>query len=140
MGYRTKHFDLRELVSPDIYEQRGQRAWEVLNPAALVTVDELRDYFGPITINDWLWGGSYKLSGMRPFDTSIGARFSMHKYGGANDLKPKRLTVQEMYKSILDKPERFPRLRVMENIDATPTWLHMDVRNHTRSGIWIINP
>lgn len=140
MGYRTRHFDLRELISPEIHEARGDRAWEVLNVDALITLDELRAHFGPITVNDWMWDGGFRYSGMRPFDCSVGARYSMHKYGGAFDCKPRDVTVQEMHEEICAYPMVFPKLRVLENIEATPTWLHFDVRNHTRSGIWIVNP
>lgn len=139
MSYRPKHFGLQELVSPDIYKARGERAWELLDTEALITLDELREHFGAITVNDWHWAGQYRYSGLRPFRTRVGANYSQHKFGRAFDPKPHRVTVQEMYAQILQCPHRFPRLRVLENIDATPTWLHFDVRNHTRSGIWIVS-
>ena len=44
-----------------------------------------------------------------------------------------------MYNAILAKPEKFPLVRALENIKDTPTWIHADVRNHMKSGIWIIN-
>lgn len=147
--YRTRHFGLQELVAPEIYKERGERAWELLDPQALYTLDCLRDEFGPLTVNDYEWGGKYKYSGMRPMGAghasaggvAIGAKWSAHKFGIGFDVKPKLVTVQEMYAEILKRAAaKFPYLRVLENIKATPTWIHFDCRNHTKSGIWIVNP
>lgn len=140
MIYRPRYFDLHELVCPEIFEARGQRAWELLDVYALITLDQLRERFGPMTVNDWYWGGQFKYSGLRPFTGGVGAEYSQHRFGRAFDLKPKDTTPQEMFTYIVERQDKFPHLRVLENIEATPTWLHFDVRNHTRSGIWIVNP
>jgi len=138
--YRPQHFDLQELVSPEIFEARGQRAWELLDTYLLVTLDQLREWFGPLTINDWQWGGKFKYSGLRPFTGGVGAEYSQHRFGRAADPKPKNVTPQEMHAAVLANPERVPHLRAMEAINATPSWVHVDVRNHTRPGIWVVNP
>lgn len=140
MIYTARHFRIEELVSPEVFEQRGERAWELLDTYLIVTLDQMRDEFGPLTVNDWLWGGSFKYSGLRPLTGGVGAAFSQHRFGRAADAKPKDVTPQETHAHILAKPERFPHLRVLEAIEATPTWVHADVRNHQRPGIWIVNP
>ena len=140
MIYRPRHFGLQEIVSSEIFEARGERAWELLDVYALVTLDQLREHFGPISINDWHWGGKFQYSGMRPFVGGVGAVWSMHRFGRAFDCKPKETTPQEMHAMILAKPEKFPHIRVLEAIEATPTWVHWDTRNHTRSEIWVVNP
>lgn len=140
MKYRPKDFEIRELVAPEIYEARGERAWELLNPLSLMTLQTLRDELGPIIVNNWHNGGPYKESGLRLFSTGTGAVYSVHKYGGANDCKFLRCTPQEAYKFVLDNQQAFPYLTTLENIEFTPTWMHYDTRNHNRNGIWIVNP
>jgi hypothetical protein len=138
--YRPKHFSLVELAPPDIFKERGDRAWELLAPAALRTLDTLRDRFGPITVNDWFIGGTHHEAGLRRFDTATGAKYSMHKYGCAFDPKFKDTTPKEAFDYILAHPDEFPLLTTMENVLKTITWLHFDVRNHNQSGIWVVEP
>lgn len=133
-------FALDELVPPDIYMSRGERAWELLDRYALITLQQLRDKFGPITVNDWHNGGQFKESGLRSFTTTTGAKLSQHRFGRAFDCKPKNVTVREVADYVLAHPGEFPHLTTIENPDATPTWFHFDVRNHDKPGIWIVNP
>ncbi len=140
MSYRPLHLKLQELVDPGIYGARGERAWELLQPSALRTLDLLRDKFGPITVNNWHNGGAHKESGLRRFDTTTGAVWSMHRYGGAFDCKFQKTTARQVYDYVLAHPDEFPELTTVENIDATPTWFHFDVRNHDKAGIWVVNP
>lgn len=138
--YRPKHFALVELVPPDLFKERGERCWEWLDPAALRTADTLRKIFGPITINDWSWGGRHTERGLRRFNSTTGAEFSMHKKGGANDCEFKNATPKEVFIYILAHPDEFPLLTTLEDVDKTVFWLHFDVRNHGREGIWVVNP
>lgn len=140
MKYRPKDFEIRELVAPEIYEARGERAWELLNPLSLMSVQSLRDELGPIVINTWHVGGSFKESGLRLPGSETGAKFSMHKYGGAFDCKFKNCTAREAYEYVLANPQAFPHITTVEDIEFTPTWLHIDGRNHNRNGIWIVKP
>lgn len=139
-GYRPPSFIIQELVSPDIYAAMGERSWELLDPGILMMAQLLRDKFGPVTINNWLTKGQYKESGLRSFLTSTGAKLSQHKYGRALDLKFKNTTPQAVYAYILAHPEEFPYITIMENIEATPTWLHIANVSHDKPGIWIVNP
>jgi hypothetical protein len=138
--YQPKFFIVQELVSPEVYQQRGERAWELLDTYLLVTLDQLREEFGPIIVNNWHAGGTFKYSGLRPLTGGVGAEFSQHRFGRGSDDKPQAVTPQEMHARILAKPEKFPYLRVLEAIEATPTWVHTDVRHHNRPGIWVVNP
>jgi hypothetical protein len=141
---RCKYFGVQELVPPEIYRERGERAWELLDDRLLLTLDAARSYFGSIVVNDWSWGGGYKESGLRALNSPTGGRLSQHRFGRAADLKPQKVTVQEMYAAILAKPERFPHLTTLEDIFYTVTprgsWLHMDCRNNPTPGLRIIKP
>lgn len=140
MGFRPKNFALYELVPPEIYESRGERAWELLDVRILMSLQTLRDRVGRIVVNDWWWGGRFKESGLRSFTTATGAALSQHRFGRAIDAKPADVTPREAADYVLAHPDDFPYLTTIENPEATPTWLHMDCRNHGQAGIWIVNP
>lgn len=140
MKYRPKYFELRELVGPAVHAKWGERAWQFLQAPALITLDQLRERFGRIIVNNWHAGGTYKESGLRDFETSTGAGMSQHKFGGAFDTKPRDTTPQAMHAYILAHPGEFPYLTTLEAIESTPTWLHFDVRNHGSDGILVVKP
>lgn len=139
-GYRPKHFILQELVPPDIHVSRGEAAWELLDPRALITLDQLREEFGPTTVNNWHAGGSYSESGLRSFSSLTGAKLSQHRFGRANDCKFKLCTPREAYEYILKNSEKFQFLSTLEDIEETPSWLHFDVRNNSSPRIRIVKP
>lgn len=139
-GYRPINFVVQELVPPDVYAAMGERSWELLDSRALFTLQRLRDRLGPITVNDWLWGGHYKESGLRSFTSPTGAKYSQHRFGRAFDCKFRNVTPREACDYVLAHPVDFPYLTVIENPAATPTWFHFDCRSHTRQGVWIVNP
>lgn len=138
--YRCKHFILQELVGPEIFQARGERAWELLQPAILITLDRVHDLFGAVTVNNWHAGGDFKESGLRNFNTLTGALYSMHKYGGAMDMKFRTVTPEEVSKYLLEHRTDFPELTCLENAEITKTWLHADCRNHSKSWIVVVNP
>ncbi len=59
--HKPKHFQTYELLPEDFYEAHkhlgDDRLWLMFDDRALQTVDWLRDVYGPITLNDWRWGG-----------------------------------------------------------------------------------
>jgi hypothetical protein len=139
-GYRPKYFGLRELVSADVYMTRGDAAWELLDPRVLVAGDKLREKFGPVTVNNWHRGGTYSQSGFRDPVTGVGARLSQHKRGAALDCKFRDTTPQAVYAYLLEHPDEFPEITVLEDIAATPSWLHVDVRAADWDGIRVVKP
>jgi hypothetical protein len=139
-AYRPKHFDLRELVSPDVYMSRGEAAWELLEPRLLVAGDALREKFGPCTVNNWHLGGNYSQSGFRDPVTGVGARLSQHKRGAALDCKFANAKPRVVFDYVLAHPDEFPEITVLEDVKATPTWLHVDVRAASWEGIRVIRP
>lgn len=140
MDYRPPSFDLRELVAPRIHVRFGDAAWFLLNENALRSLQALREKFGPIVVNNWHTGGSFRESGLREQDTTTGAPKSAHKRGEAFDCKPKACTVRDMYEYVLSHEEEFPLVRRVENIKATLTWFHFDVVEHPGSGIKVFMP
>lgn len=140
MSFRPPNFLIQEFVPPDIYAALGERAWELLDPRATLTAQQLHDKFGPLIINNWHKGGAYRESGLRSLASTTGAKYSQHRYGRANDCKFKNATPHEVAEYVLKHASEFPYLTTIENPDATPTWFHFDVRAHNKEGIWIVNP
>lgn len=135
--YIPKYFDIKELVDKKTYENRGIKAFELLDPYMLWTLDRLRERFGSITINNWSFGGQFQYSGFRPKDCDIGSYYSQHRLGRAFDLKFKDYTPDEI-RSIIKvqyKHEDFKFINCVEN--KTPTWVHIDRRPIEERIKWI---
>ena len=124
---KCSFFGIEELVSREVFSDRGEKAWALLDERALETLDALRKEFGPITVNDWKWGGSYEYSGFREPDCGIGAAYSQHRFGRAFDCKFKNVSVDRVRARILSTPEKFPHISALE---MNVSWLHFDVRNY----------
>jgi hypothetical protein len=136
----TTDFQLQELVHKAIYTRIGNRCADFLNPMLAPTCQALRDEFGSIIINDYMWGGKFTDSGLREPHGIIGARFSAHKFGNAADLKFKTMTPIEVQSMIMEDPSKFPYITRMENAEITKTWLHIETSVRRNSPIKIFNP
>ena len=129
----TKNFVVQEFVYPDLFEQYGEKSQWFIDKRIVQACQFLREKLArPIKINDWHSGGHYKESGLRTFDTSTGAKFSQHKFGGAADLKIDDLGGDEMRQII---KRYWPDLKGLISTieDDTDTWLHIDCR-------WTLDP
>lgn len=137
------NFITQEFVPKSVYSERGENSIYLIDERIIILAQLFRTRYGKITINNWHTGGSYNESGLRVPDTSTGAKYSQHKYGRAIDLKFADFTPEEIYKDVLKNSEMFYEkgLRCMENIAATPSWLHIDVRVTDKvNEILIVNP
>ncbi len=136
----TPNFQLQEFVHADIYNVMGDRCVNALNGMLANTCQDLRDEFGPITINDWMWGGKFVYSGLRPPNSDIGAEFSAHRFGFAADLKFKDITAIEVQEAILKERRKFPYIIRIENAKITKTWLHIETSEKRSTDIRVFNP
>lgn len=137
---RLKNFILQELVNPDVFKARGDRAWQLLDDRALTTLQALRDALGPLVVNNWHIGGSFSESGLRSPLTLTGAVWSQHKFGRAFDCKFREAAPREARDYVFANRGKFPHLTVIENVIHTPTWFHFDTRFTGRPDIWEVNP
>ena len=55
------------------------------------------------------------------------------------DFNVKNHTVKDVYKVILENPKAFPYIKRIENINKTPTWVHIDIANTENENIIIFN-
>lgn len=143
--YKCKHFAIQELVPPKVYEDRGERAWELLDDRMLLTLDELRDEFGGMIVNTWHSErlirryGLRQFSGLRTYDywdkpsrsveenlQAYLKSYSQHKYGRAFDALFLTITAKDVRTKIKADPSKYEHLKAIEE---GITWFHGDVRN-----------
>lgn len=125
-GYQPKYFQTHELVSQRCYRQRGEKAIQLLDNRALMTLDALREQFGPLTVNNWYWGGERQFSGLRQPGDEHFKPSSQHTSGRAFDFISERFSAAEMRAYIIKHREQFPMITCLE---GKISWLHFDVRN-----------
>ncbi len=135
---KSKYFKIQELVSKKVYDKYGEQAWMFIDTKLIKVLDLLREHFNkPITINNWMWGGTLEQRGLRTNldelvkkKTEKGTLYiSQHILGKAADFNVKGLSSEEVYKEILKNRGKFYLISRIENIDSTPTWVHIDCAN-----------
>lgn len=129
--YKCKYFNIKELVSPGTYNARGEKAWQLLDDRLLWTLDELRKKYGPMTINDWSWGGQREWSGLRTPDSPYYSQYSQHSYGRASDIIFKNISAEEVRQHILANSED-PTYKYINAMELGVSWCHLDIRNCDR--------
>lgn len=140
---KSRYFTIEELVSDNVYRKYGDKSWEFIDIRLIETIDKLREVFNkPITINNWKWGGSLKQRGLRANKDEIVANkkdyyISQHCLGKAVDFNVKGLSSKEVYDFILKNKDKFPYITRIEDINKTPTWVHIDLSNTSSDDIII---
>jgi len=127
--YIPEYFIAEELVPPRVYNYKKELSWELIDDRVLITLDQLRDEYGSITVNNWKWGGDREWSGLRTPDSPWYRPYSQHTFGRASDCIFNDTNVKKVRKDILDNPERFP---CINSVELQTSWLHFDVRNCNR--------
>jgi hypothetical protein len=144
--YATRHFTIHELVPPSFHAAhaaRGSLMFMAFDRRALVTLDRLRERYGKLTVNDWHWGGSFELSGLRPPDSGIGAALSQHIFGRAFDCKFERVTAEEVRADAMTSSrEPGSAFEFVARIESFPgmSWFHFDVGNSDPERIVVVTP
>lgn len=136
-------FYLDEFIPPDIYRERGARSISLIDQRIIIATQFLREQFNvPVIVNNWFNGGRFQESGLRSPLTRTGAKWSQHKFGRASDLKCS-LGPTKM-KEILLEHEQYlienQLITTVENVDKTPTWLHIDCRYTGLKKIQFVDP
>ena len=129
--YKCKYFKIHELVPKQVFEDRGEKAWELLDERLLITLDRLRNRYGRMTVNNYYWGGGREWSGLRTPDSPYYSKYSQHSFGRGADSLFKDVTVDEVRQDILNNPDD-PCFEFINSLELGVNWLHFDVRNCDR--------
>lgn len=129
--YKCEHFSIHELVPPDVFNKRQEKAWELLDERLLITLDKLRERYGLITVNNYYWGKDREWSGLRTSDSPYYSPFSQHTFGRAADCLFSNISTEELRQEILANPTD-PDFELIGSIELGVSWLHFDVRNCER--------
>tara|TARA_R110000772_G_scaffold184459_4_gene295477 strand:+ start:3457 stop:3888 length:432 start_codon:yes stop_codon:yes gene_type:complete len=134
MSYKCKHFCIEELVPPEVFEARGEKAWELLDDRLLYAIDALRNEFGPATINNYKWGGDRTQSGLRTAGSAYFSPYSQHTFGRAADMLFKSTDVNDIRDWLksdegLDVEPTNAEWLEIKGIEDGVSWLHIDTRN-----------
>jgi len=126
-----KHFCVEEFIDKKTFSIRGDNSIHIMDRRLVMFADWLREKTGSgLTINDWLWNGSYNWSGLRTGASGY-SNYSMHMTGNALDIKSKTHTPRDLQKIVEDNWEECKEytgligIRI-EHTSMTPTWFHVD--------------
>jgi hypothetical protein len=171
MYHAPRHFREEEWFSEWVCKKNTRNGkirkqiWRLVDSRITWTADALRDYFGPMYMNNWFWGGDKKGRGYRDpreiidYDflyrtrgiltdpvidhvkTSYSSFSSQHCSGRALDATFKGIKAEEIREDIRKNPKA-RRYRFITCVEDDVSWLHADVRNWERSqsGILFVKP
>jgi len=129
--YTCTHFAIHELVPKQVYEDRGERAWQLLDERLLITLDRLRERYGSMTVNNWYWGKDREWSGLRTKESPFYSPCSQHSFGRAADCLFADKSAEAVRKDILAAPDD-ETFALIGSLELGVSWLHFDVRNCER--------
>ena len=137
IGKLKNYFDIRELVSKDVYNALGQNAWKLIDTRLLETLLALREKIlrVPLVVNNWKAGGNFSQRGFRENTceivkqkTNAGSVYlSAHCFGCAIDFHSPKMTPDEIRRKIAENAKQLPHPVRIENGQNAPTWVHIDV-------------
>lgn len=121
----------QELVPPSVYNELGARSVTLCMDSRVMDVlRQLRLDYGPVTVNDWKWGGPYTERGYRPPSSKSGAAWSQHKFGRAADCVFKEADVKTVRAEVIAKCKSGHAIYgLIRGIEDGVSWFHFDVRN-----------
>jgi hypothetical protein len=135
--YKPKNFILEELVSKDIFNRYGERAWQFLDERMLMNIQAIRDHYGvSVTVNNWKWGGRFSFRGYDAFEFRK-TYISQHHAGRAIDFDVKAKTAEQVRNDIVSGTIKLPHPNVW--LEDNVNWVHMDVRYSNVRGAYQFN-
>jgi len=130
---KSEFFELKELVSEQVYKRYGKQAWDFFDPRLIKTIDFLKSHYDwTITINDWSWGGSLQQRGFRAnLDPLVKNKTdqnklycSAHGRGQGVDFNVKGLSAEKIRQILIEDHNLLPyNVRIEDGV----SWVHLDV-------------
>ena len=129
--YRCNYFAIHELVPRNVFKDRGEKAWELLDDRLLITLDRLRERYGPMTVNNWYWDKEREWSGLRTKESPFYSPYSQHTFGRAADCLFSKTSAEQVRQEILSMTTD-PAFEWIGSVELGVSWLHFDVSNCDR--------
>lgn len=142
------YFSIQEIVDDPVFSMFGQRAWRFFDTDALHCLLVVRrELDKPITVNNWMWGGSFDERGLRHNRSDMVIRkdrpyLSAHLMGKAFDFDVKGMKANDVRKWILDHEHLFPcKIRLENRLNGKHiSWVHLDtVDEKTNPKVYIFD-
>lgn len=164
MIHQLKYFDVEELVDKETFAKFGEDSLRYFRPEILKALEWAREHY-PIaaggkrsmTVNDWKVGGSHQWRGLRTPACPEYKPHSGHSWGAAVDCVPAGIPMEGFRQWLLH--EHADALQLQDHLNGslagfvneplllirrlevgTPTWVHLDCLEHSKPGIWLVNP
>ena len=135
----SKDFTLAEFVPAAIYEHYVDKSIWFIDPKIVQMAQFIRDRFGkPVTINNYLSGGSYQYSAFRDSACTIGATNSQHRHGRAIDFRIQGMSPMEIRADIIKNFDLYRTTGLTTIEGGTPTWTHIDCRYTNMDSLLIV--
>jgi hypothetical protein len=144
--HKPKYFNIRELVDPVTFQERGEKALQLLHADALYSLDLIRERYGkPVRVNNWhrvkpsdpslyldaSWrkkNGVFIFRGFRPAWCTEGSKYSQHRLGSGFDFDVDGMTAEEVREDIRKHPDE-PAFYAIKAVELGVPWVHVDARN-----------
>lgn len=141
----SNNFYLEEFIPPEYYDVFSkQRLLQLIDGRIIKMAQFLRDRFGrPLYINTWKDLGDYSQSGLRTYNSRYYSPTSQHTFGRAIDIKFSDISPKEVFEDIVSNYKEYGDsfITTVEDVEYTPTWIHVDCRNvFTKNGVYIVAP
>lgn len=135
----TKNFWLDEYIPKELYESLAHKPDILIGLLDKININAdqiLRDKFGPVTINNWWFGGERNWSGIRTPDSPYYSKTSQHSFGRASDKIFSYASAEEVRNYI---KIHYKTLGIT-CIEANVSWTHSDVRWTRSDELLIVYP
>ena len=124
----SENFSIEEFVDKDTYRKFGDKSVWFIDKNLIQIAQELRNHFGPITINNYFSGGNRNWSGLRTMKSSYYSPYSQHSFGRAIDMIFENHDAEYIRNEIRNN-EKYWFDYGVRAIENNVSWLHIDVRN-----------
>lgn len=135
----SKNLYLDEYIPKSLYQQYQHKPHLLIGliDKVLIEADQkLRDYFGPVTINNWVHGGDRQWSGLRTRESDYYSYLSQHTFGRASDKIFRDVTADEVRNHLKKHYKKYG----ITCIEADVSWVHSDVRQCAGDNLIIVYP
>jgi hypothetical protein len=142
--YKPRHFSLKELVCPHVYNRFGETAWQFFDDKMLMTIDLLRDQLGAIYVNNWDIDGLFTQRGFRCLQCALvqdaikesRLYVSPHMTGQGVDFDVESMTAAKVRLWLVGNQVKLPYpIRLEKNV----SWVHLDSRDAGKGKVFLFN-